>query len=69
MDILRMILLDSIGQGCFIDIDMYVLTLTLLCQLTKSIALNIEEDLVVGQGGTKNSKRSQLWVTALMQDA
>ena len=60
MDILRMILLDSIRQGCFIDIDMYVLTLTLLLQLTKSIALNIEEDLVVGQVGTKNSKKSQL---------
>ena len=55
-----MVLLDSIRQGCFIDIDMYVLTLTLLCQFTKSIALSIEEDLVVGQVGTKNSKKSQL---------
>ena len=40
-----MILLESIGQGCFINIDLYVNTCTFLCLLTESTALIFRETL------------------------
>ena len=40
-----MILLESIGQGCFINIDLYEITWTLLCLLTGSTALIFGEIL------------------------
>ena len=42
-----------------IDIDWYVITLRLLCILKKSRRLKIEEDLIVGYLGTKNSELSK----------
>ena len=47
------------GQGCFNDIDLYVITLRLVCILNKSRKLKIEEDLIVGYLGTENSELSK----------
>ena len=48
MDILSMILSDSVREESFINNDMGVLTPTLLCPLTKSIVLKTQEDLLLG---------------------
>ena len=48
MDILSMILSDSVREESFINNDIGVLTPTLLCPLTKSIVLKTQEDLLLG---------------------
>ena len=47
------------GQGCFNDIDLYVIKLRLLCILNKSRRLKIVEDLIVGYLGIKNLELSK----------